>query len=187
MIVLAFLAKTALALAVTVTPGQCLSVIAAQHGDSLATVELANPQIHDVNRIYVGEQVLVPVGGSYTPPDSYAPAPAATPVQAVPEQPAPQQAPITSVPSSGDGGGAIPTDGSYQARVALAESSDNAQVMNSSGHYGLYQFSVSTWTEAGGNPADFGHASVAEQNSVFDSAFAKWGSSPWQPSDHVVP
>jgi hypothetical protein len=30
--------------------------------------------------------------------------------------------------------------------------------MNSSGHYGLYQFSASTWAAARGNPADFGHA-----------------------------
>jgi hypothetical protein len=31
----------------------------------------------------------------------------------------------------------------------------------------------------GGNPADFGHASVAEQNQVFQYAYAQFGTSPW--------
>ena len=44
--------------------------------------------------------------------------------------------------------------------------------MNSSGHYGLYQFSSGTWAAYGGNPADFGNASVAEQNQVFNNAVA---------------
>ena len=47
--------------------------------------------------------------------------------------------------------------------------------MNSSGHYGLYQFSSSTWSAYGGNPADFGNASVAEQNQVFNNAIAAGG------------
>jgi hypothetical protein len=51
--------------------------------------------------------------------------------------------------------------------------------MNASGHYGLYQFSASTWAEYGGNPADFGDASVAEQNQVFDNAIAAGGASNW--------
>jgi hypothetical protein len=55
--------------------------------------------------------------------------------------------------------------------------------MNSSGHYGLYQFSASTWAASGGNPADFGHASVAEQNQVFQNAYAQFGTSPWGPYD----
>ena len=44
--------------------------------------------------------------------------------------------------------------------------------MNSSGHYGLYQFSASTWAAYSGDPADFGHASVAGPNRVFDTAIA---------------
>ena len=55
--------------------------------------------------------------------------------------------------------------------------------MNSSGHYGLYQFSASTWAAYGGNPADFGNASVAEQNQVFDNAIAAGGQSNWAPYD----
>jgi hypothetical protein len=81
------------------------------------------------------------------------------------------------------GGAASPHRSSFQACVIQRESGGRAQVMNSSGHYGLYQFSYSTWTEAGGNPADFGHASVAEQDQVFASAYARWGTSPWAPYD----
>jgi hypothetical protein len=55
--------------------------------------------------------------------------------------------------------------------------------MNGSGHYGLYQFSDAAWVASGGNPADFGNASAAEQNHVFASAYAKFGTSPWAPYD----
>src|ERR1700691_1185487 len=61
--------------------------------------------------------------------------------------------------------------------------SANAQVMNGSGHYGLYQFSYSAWVAAGGNPADFGNASAAEQNQVFATAYAEDGTAPWAPYD----
>jgi LysM repeat protein len=75
------------------------------------------------------------------------------------------------------------SSGSFQACVIAAESGGNAQVMNSSGHYGLYQFSASTWAEYGGNPADFGDATVAEQNQVFENAIAAGGESNWAPYD----
>ena len=62
--------------------------------------------------------------------------------------------------------------GSFGSCVVARESGGNSQVMNSSGHYGLYQFSASTWAAYGGNPASFGNASVAEQNQVFANALA---------------
>jgi hypothetical protein len=74
-------------------------------------------------------------------------------------------------------------DGSFQACVIEHESGGNSQVMNSSGHYGLYQFSASTWAEYGGNPADFGSASAAEQNQVFNNAMAAGGASNWSAYD----
>jgi LysM repeat protein len=73
--------------------------------------------------------------------------------------------------------------GSFQACVIARESGGNPQVMNSSGHYGLYQFSASTWAAYGGNSADFGNASVAEQNQVFANAIAAGGESNWAPYD----
>jgi LysM repeat protein len=86
-----------------------------------------------------------------------------------------EAAPAPAPTESADTG----SNSSFQACVIAAESGGNSQVMNSSGHYGLYQFSASTWAEYGGNPADFGDASVAEQNQVFDNAIAAGGQSNW--------
>jgi Transglycosylase-like domain/LysM domain len=86
--------------------------------------------------------------------------------------------------ASSSGGNVNP--GSYsgfQACVISRESGGQSQVMNSTGHYGLYQFSASTWAAYGGNPASFGHASVAEQNAVFANAMAQGGQSNWSPYD----
>jgi len=73
--------------------------------------------------------------------------------------------------------------GGFQACVISRESGGNSQVMNSSGHYGLYQFSSSTWEAYGGSAADFGHASVSEQNRVFNNAMAQGGEFNWSPYD----
>jgi hypothetical protein len=73
--------------------------------------------------------------------------------------------------------------GSFAECVIARESGGDAQVMNASGHYGLYQFSASTWAEYGGNPADFGNASAAEQNQVFANALAAGGESNWSAYD----
>lgn len=86
------------------------------------------------------------------------------------------QAPIATV-SIGNYSG-------FQACVISRESGGNAQIMNSTGHYGLYQFSYSTWIAYGGSPSTFGHASVAEQNQVFANAMATpGGASNWAPYD----
>ena len=73
--------------------------------------------------------------------------------------------------------------GAFGQCVVQRESGGNAQVTNSSGHYGLYQFSASTWAEYGGNPAEFGNATVTEQNQVFANAMAAGGQSNWAPYD----
>lgn len=73
--------------------------------------------------------------------------------------------------------------GGMQACIISRESGGNSQVMNSSGHYGLYQFSYSTWVGSGGSPGTFGHASVAEQNQVFANAVHARGYSDWRPYD----
>jgi LysM repeat protein len=76
-----------------------------------------------------------------------------------------------------------PTGSSFEQCVIERESGGNPQVMNSTGHYGLFQFDYGTWVSGGGNPADFGHASVAEQEQVFASVYAARGTEPWAPSD----
>jgi LysM repeat protein len=73
--------------------------------------------------------------------------------------------------------------GAFGACVVAAESGGNPQIMNASGHYGLYQFSYSTWVAYGGNPAEFGDATVAEQNQVFANALAEGGEDNWAPYD----
>jgi LysM repeat protein len=71
----------------------------------------------------------------------------------------------------------------FQHCVISRESGGNSQVMNSSGHYGLYQFSASTWRAYGGSSADFGHASASEQTQIFNNAMAQGGQSNWSPYD----
>jgi hypothetical protein len=73
--------------------------------------------------------------------------------------------------------------GSFQSCVIARESGGNSQVMNSSGHYGLYQFSASTWAAYGGSPSSFGNASAAQQNQVFNNAIAAGGQSNWSAYD----
>ena len=72
---------------------------------------------------------------------------------------------------------------SFQACVIARESGGNPQVMNASGHFGLYQFSLATWVEYGGSPSLFGHATVAYQNQVFANAMARGGKFNWAPYD----
>jgi len=128
-----------------------------------------------------------------TDSETYAPAAQSAPVQSAPVQSAPvQSTPVQSAPVQSAPVEAAPVqsttvsttgDSSFQACVISRESGGNSQVMNSSGHYGLYQFSASTWAAYGGNPADFGNASVAEQNQVFDNAMAAGGENNWAPYD----
>lgn len=74
--------------------------------------------------------------------------------------------------------------GGFQACVIRRESGGSSQVMNGTGHYGLYQFSYPTWVRYGGSPGSFGHASVAEQNQVFANAMATpGGAGNWAPYD----
>jgi hypothetical protein len=108
----------------------------------------------------------------------------AAPQEAAPVQSAPSYAPAQSAPvqTTSTYSGGTP-GGAFGQCVVARESGGNAQVMNSSGHYGLYQFSASTWAAYGGNPGDFGHASVSEQNQVFSNALAAGGQSNWAPYD----
>ena len=132
-------------------------------------------QIRWANQISAGQVLHIPA--------KPARAPAAPGRLGPPPAPAPQASPA-SVPALTDAvsTGAVP-GGAFGQCVIARESGGNAQIMNASGHYGLYQFSAATWSAYGGNPADFGHASVAEQNQVFANALAAGGESNWAPYD----
>jgi LysM repeat protein len=165
----------------TVRPGDSLSSIARHvYNDPEAWPVLywANHrQIRWANIIDAGQVLTVPAKPARIPRPPAELGPPA-PVRAAP---APAQA-VPAVTTSTYSGGGYP-GGSFGACVVARESGGNAQVMNASGHYGLYQFSASTWAAYGGNPADFGNASVAEQNQVFANALAAGGQSNWSPYD----
>jgi LysM repeat protein len=182
----------------TVQSGDTLSGIGARFGISWQALYAANESVvgPNPNLIFAGE-VLSLTGATSAQSQASAPEqaqPEQTQQSGQPQQPQQPQQSDEQVQSSAQqsdtaqssaagnaSGGAAP--GSFQQCVIQAESGGNAQVMNSSGHYGLYQFSQSTWDAAGGNPADFGNASAAEQNQVFQNAYSMWGTSPWAPYD----
>jgi LysM repeat protein len=172
----------------TVKSGDSLSAIAGRlYGspDYWPVLYWANhSHISYANEIEVGQVLTVPAKPAKIPsppsvlgPAAPAPSPAATYQQAYAPAAATQSAP-TQTASTYNG-----ASGSFQSCVIARESGGNSQVMNSTGHYGLYQFSASTWAAYGGNPGDFGNASVAEQNQVFNNAIAAGGASNWAPYD----
>lgn len=142
-------------------------------------------QIRWADEIAPGQLLAVPVMPQRIPsaPAALAPAPPPPPVvqddvAAATRIPAVAQQQATTVARTNYSGG-----DAFQRCVIDRESGGNSQVMNGSGHYGLYQFAAGTWAHYGGNPADFGHASVAEQNQVFGNAIAAGGQGNWAPYD----
>jgi LysM repeat protein len=103
--------------------------------------------------------------------------------------PAPAKAATTtalvtrSAPAPSQGTVSTSSMGSFESCVISRESGGNPQVMNASGHWGLFQFSESTWVAYGGSPSTFGNASAAAQEQVFDNAMARGGESNWAPYD----
>jgi len=137
-------------------------------------------EVRWANDIKVGQVLRIPAKPAHTPkapsalgPTSYAPRharAATTEVQA------------TTTSASSYYGGAYP-GGAFGACVVARESGGDPNIWNPSGHYGLYQFSEPTWVAYGGDPAEFGHATVAEQNAVFATALADGGEDNWAPYD----
>jgi LysM repeat protein len=173
----------------TVQSGDTLSSIAASvYGSSgdWSTIYQANTgEISNPNLIMPGEVLSIPGSASSSSYSESESAPASTSESTTTTEPTSTTQEATSTTSDGYSSDSTSTagDSSFQECVINAESGGDSQVMNSSGHYGLYQFSASTWAEYGGNPADFGDASVAEQNQVFDNAIAAGGESNWAPYD----
>lgn len=131
------------------------------------------------NSLRIGWQLTVSCDPTVVPPAPPAPpAPAPRPkvVATAAVAPTRHTAPATTRVSTAG-------YGSFEACVIKRESGGNPNVMNGSAHYGLFQFSRSTWIAYGGNPADFGHASAAEQEAVFATAMARGGESNWAPYD----
>jgi Transglycosylase-like domain/LysM domain len=184
-------ARPAPAVTYTVRAGDSLSSIAGR----LYHRQAAWPVLYWANRNQIRWANVIGAGQKLTVPALPATIPSVPSAlgQAAPA-PVVVQAPATSAPAFAPAQAHVPAaaastfsggtpGGSFGACVVAHESGGNAQVMNSSGHYGLYQFSESTWVAYGGSAADFGHASVAEQNQVFASALAQGGQSNWSSYD----
>ena len=169
----------------TVRSGDTLSAISGRvYRESAAWPVLywANKsQLRSADLIVPGQKLRVPAKPAHIPA---APAASARSVTST-ESTTPSSYSAAQPASSSSSSGTVSTSGygSFQSCVIQRESRGDSQIMNSSGHYGLYQFSASTWAAYGGNPADFGHASVSEQNQVFGNAMARGGESNWAPYD----
>jgi len=184
----------------TVQPGDSLSAIAGRLYHNAAAWPVLywgnHGQIRWADNITAGQVLRVPAKPARIPaaPAQLGPPPrvhtaaAYIPRHASQAPPAPAQAPgpAATVPASTVStttlSGGWP-GGAFGNCVVQRESGGNPNVWNASGHWGLYQFSASTWARYGGNPADFGSASVATQERVFMNALAQGGASNWAPYD----
>jgi len=181
-------AASAQAVKYTVRPGDSLSAIAGRvyhNPDAWPVLYWANhSQIRWANIINAGQVLKVPAKPAKIPnaPGLLGPAASALVTAPAPaEATAVTPAYATAAPAAAYSGGT--PGGSFGQCVVARESGGNSQVMNSSGHYGLYQFSESTWVAYGGSAGSFGNASVAEQNQVFANALAQGGQSNWSAYD----
>jgi len=181
----------------TVRPGDSLSAIAGRVYHKQAAWPVlywANRgKIRSASSISVGQVLNVPAEPASIPaapgqlgPVAAAAAPASVteaPLTEAPAASAPAYVPAAAAPAAASSySGGVP-GGSFGQCVLARESGGDAQAMNSSGHYGLYQFSEATWVAYGGSAADFGDASVGEQNQVFANALAQGGQSNWSAYD----
>lgn len=193
-------ATSALPATYTVQPGDSLSAIAGRLYHNTAAWPVLywgnHGQIQWANLIKAGQVLRVPAEparipappaqfGPPAPPHTAAyvprhanpaPAPAAGP-------PAPAQPTVPANPGPATSSSGPWPGGAFGNCVVERESGGNPNVWNASGHWGLYQFSASTWAEYGGNPADFGSAGIAEQEQVFMNALARGGEFNWAPYD----
>ncbi len=187
-------ASSAQSVKYTVRSGDSLSAIAGRvyhNPDAWPVLYWANhSQIRWANLISAGQVLQVPAKPAKIPsapgllgPAAPAPVAAPAPAPAAAAMASPAYAPVqsTAVVASGYSGGAA--GGSFGQCVIARESGGNSQVMNSSGHYGLYQFSEPTWVAYGGSAGSFGNASAAQQNQVFANAVAQGGQSNWSAYD----
>lgn len=179
---------------VVVQSGDWLSKIAKTYHVTLPDLESWNPETKaDPDLIWPGERIAVVLHGPHSPvgwtPSGYVgkhrpAAPSASTGGSEPEDGLSGSSTPSGPPShtssgsggsssgSGNSGSHSAADLTFQACVIRAESGGDAQIWNGSGHWGLYQFSASTWAYYGGDPARFGNADAAYQTEIFWNVMA---------------
>jgi pyruvate dehydrogenase E2 component (dihydrolipoamide acetyltransferase) len=196
--------EAALPTTYTVQPGDSLSAIAARFYHNQAAWPVLywrnRGEIRWADDIDVGQVLRIPAEPATIPaPPAELSPPAITTTAAfkpkhastapVVAQSAPAPAPAAPAPAPAAPAPAAPAPsgpwpgGAFGNCVVERESGGNPDVWNASGHWGLYQFSESTWIEYGGSAASFGNASVAQQEAVFMNALAQGGEFNWAPYD----
>lgn len=101
-----------------------------------------------------------------------------------PAAPKPARTSSSSSSSSFSGGSVAGASGLNWAALARCESGGNPRAVNPNGHYGLYQFSLSTWASVGGsgNPIN---ASASEQTYRAQILYSRAGSGQWSCGSHL--
>lgn len=154
-------------IAVTVQPGDTLSGIASEHGESLSQLESDNPQFSsNWNLILVGQTVSIGGGTAWTPPSApeSAPAPSFTPSQA------PAVSPSTVPVSDSSGGFHIPgMSDSMASCIAFRESTNDTNPAANGNAFGIIP--ASGFNVAGD--------SLAQQEQVAGQIFAQSGGGAW--------
>jgi LysM repeat protein len=153
--------------AYTVASGDTLAAIAPRLGTTWPSLASYN-HLADPNHIEAGEVLQIPPAGFSAP---------AVPSSAQTSGSSHETTTASSHHSSSSGSGSV---------AACIRASENGGSYGRSGnatHFGAYQFDRQTWAANGGNPADWGSASAAEQDQVFANTVASSGYSAWAPYD----
>jgi hypothetical protein len=153
--------------AVTVQPGDTLSGIASEHGESLATLEGDNPQFSsNWNLIIAGQTVNIGGGGSWTPPS----APQSAPVQHSTPSQTPAVSPSNVPVSDSSGGFHIPgMSDSMASCIAYRESTNDTNPAAHGNAFGIIP--ASGYNVAGD--------SLAQQEQVAGQIYAQSGGGAW--------
>lgn len=172
-----------------------ISLYSVKSGDTLSDIAKARygkaadwPVIYYANRKQISNPDLIAIGQTFRIPALPRHIPAA-PKTTTPAVSTDTTAAVAVSPPSQQqtnyltNGGGYSVTSAFQACVIRAESGGNPQIWNASGHWGLYQFSYSTWVAHGGDPSLFGKANGAYQTQIFWNTFNQDGTSDWAPYD----
>ncbi len=165
-------ASAATPTAYTVASGDTLAAIAPRVGTNWPALASYN-HLPNPNQIQAGEVLQVPPAGYSAPAGTSSAQPTSS-----------QEASSTSATTHSSS--AHSSSSASSSVASCIRASENGGSYGRSGnatHFGAYQFDRQTWAAHGGNPSDWGSASVAQQDQVFANTVASSGYSAWTPYD----